>query len=446
MKKSLTYISLLIAMLSANSLHVFAEREGADKIIDKLKIELQNAKSARDSVRILYNIYDLSDLEGRVNTSWLLYETAVHADDDAAQQDMLRILSGFYSHNDTVISDLHRRASLISNPEARKATQTYISNQHFLKMSNTPGNEIYETALLDSISNSHDLMSSDKYDKLSLLYQLIIYLGTNSEGALFNEIFEKYERMIDELPMSDYPLKNQYMLTASEINSRYKEYRKSIYYEVKLLEICDKLQQKHIKNKHIYRNYDVAKFRCFERILRSFKNLSPQQLEAVHDSMQYYYNKNNDVVRHAEKTKQMDALYLFASKRYKEAIPALKQALEWNMLSDYQRVNIYDYIAEAAKAIGDTKTQIWGMENARRELSKLDSIRRETAIREIEIRDYFKDKPIFFEAETVKQQDKQKVEKLHDNILMVITSAIAILLLIYMVLYFRLRNKIANHR
>lgn len=416
-----------------------------DSLVANLKSDLKDARTARDSVRILYNIFDLSNLQQMADISWTLYETAVRADDQAAQLDMLRNMGSFYVYNDSVISELLNKASHIQNLQARKATQTFITNQYFSKMKGNPGNRDYELAMLDSINGSHDPMSTDKYDKLSLLYQLLVFLGPNSEGALFNDIFNKYEKLVDELPMGDYPLKNQYLIFASSIYTRYKQYQKAIYCEFKLLDISDKLQQRNIKRNRIYRSYDVVKYRCFERIMCNFPALAHAQIESVHDSMQYYYNRSSRVRAYANKTNLKDALYLYATKQYAKAIPELKQALNSRELSEYQKVTLYDYLAIAAKATGDTNTQIWAMEEARKQINMLDSVRRNTATREIEIRDYFKDKPIFYEVDLEKQKADETAET-QKIIMMIVSSLVALLLVVFMIMYFKLRTSKGRRR
>lgn len=438
------YLTLLFSVFFSAT----AAEEDTEEILENLNIELSGARTARDSVRILYNIFDISDTRSKAETAWVLYDVACRAEDLPAQLDMLRNLAVFYVRSDSTITELIKKTALIPNKDARNSTRAFISNQYFSKMSHMSDRKDYGRLLLDSINKSHNIMDNDRYDKLSLLHQLILFLGSDYDGAIFNDFFRKYKKMVEDLPLGDYPIKNQYLLTMSDIYTRHKQPEKAIDCELQLLDISDKLTQKNLKKQRKYINYDVVKFRCFERILVNFKALSPQQIEAVHDSMEYYYRKNPNVRTYAAKSNMMDAIYLYVTKRYREAIPALTKVLDFNFLPDYQRLNIYDYIAESAKAIGDTRTQIMAMEKARAQITHLDSMRRETVFREASLKEYLENKPIFLETETVKEP-APAVDALRQfqSQLIIVSSVVAILLVIYMILYLRarLRQPVRKH-
>ena len=174
-----------------------------EKAAEKYEKQLQTTTSANDSVRILYYLFDLSDRRGQIKLAWQLYHTAGRAENVTAQLDMLRNLGTFYANNDSVIAQLIEYTEAIPNEVARSATKTFILNQQISRKSRQPDDTMLQRMLLDSIRHSHNLGGNDIYDKISLLYQIIQYLGVDADGVLFKECLDRYAELMEELPNSD---------------------------------------------------------------------------------------------------------------------------------------------------------------------------------------------------------------------------------------------------
>lgn len=418
-------------------------KPGKQTLIEKYTDQLKTTTSARDSLRILYYIFDLSDRRGQMKYAWDIYYTAGRAENINAQLDMLRNLANFYAKNDTVIGQLLRMTDEVSNDEARAATRTYIINQQINRKSRNPNDTELQTMLLDSITKSHNLEGKDIYDKLSLLYQIIQYLGVDADGVLFKECLDAYSNLIEDLPASDYPLKNQFYTTAAMVHSRMNgNAAKAIEYDKKLLEIIEQLQQMYIKKNRKFRNYDTNKFISYRRMMGNYQALSKEEIESLHDSIQALHDRNSDVQKTMDKEGQAFAFYYMATKDYEHAIPALSGLLSNPDMSAYQKQKYNSMLIEAAKAVNDQKTYINAMEQFIIYSKEIDSLRKITMKREIMLRDSIINAPLLYKdthAPTthLTNRDHKKLEQT----LIVVASALAILLIIYMILYIRLRQK-----
>lgn len=430
-------------LLFAMAIPVSANNKAAKKqLIDKYSKQLLTATSARDSVRILYYLFDLSDRKGQVKYAWDIYHTAGRAENVTAQLDMLRNLGTFYANNDSVVLYLMKLTDKIQNSEARAATKTYILNQHINRKSRHPEDTELQTLLLDSIKQSHDYDGHDIYDKISLLYQIIQYLGVNADGVLFKECLDRYAELMDALPASDYPLKNQFYTTAAMIHSRMNgNPEKAIQFDRKLLEIIEQLQQMYIKKNRKFRNYDTNKFISYRRMMSNYQALTNEEIQEIHDSLQMLYDRDPDVRRTMEQEGQAFAFYYMATKNYEAAIPALKGILKNPDMSAYQKQKYNSMLIEAAKEIDDKQTYISSMENYIIYSKQIDSLRKSTMKREIMLRDSVLPTPLLYKEPSQVQKrsynDRRKTEKT----LIAVSSVLAVLLIVYMMLYFRLRQK-----
>ena len=201
---SLAVASALAAGATANAM----DNASRQRLYQEYASKLEGAGSARDSLRILYNMFDLSSRQGQLKHSWDILHTAVNAEDINAQLDMLRTLATFNAGNDSIIDLLLKRADGIHNKAARESTRTYILNQFFARKNRQVNNPEIQAVLLDSITKSHDLKGHDIYDELSVIYQIIQFLGVDAEGVLFRQSLDTYETLIGQLTMADFPLKH----------------------------------------------------------------------------------------------------------------------------------------------------------------------------------------------------------------------------------------------
>lgn len=442
MKKINIIIFVLLMLVAAFSASA-QQKPGKQTLIEKYTNQLKTTTSARDSLRILYYIFDLSDRRGQMKYAWDIYYTAERAANVNAQLDMLRNLANFYAKNDSVIEQLLRLTNQISNEEARSATKTYIINQQLNRRSRNPNDTDLQTMLLDSITKSHDLEGKDIYDKLSILYQIIQYLGVDADGVLFKECLDAYGNLIEDLPASDYPLKNQFYTTAAMIHSRMNgNPAKAIEYDKKLLEIIDQLQQMYVKKNRKFRNYDTNKFISYRRMMGNYKALSPEEIESVHDSLQALHDRNPDVRKTMDKEGQAFAFYYMAKKDYGNAIQALTGLLKNSEMSVYQKQKYNAMLIEAAKAINDQQTYIAAMEQYIHFSKDIDSLRKITMKREIMLRDSIIYAPLLYKdsAQPIKHITNREHIKIEQT-LTIVASALAILLIIYIVLYIKLRQK-----
>lgn len=439
--KTLKILStILIAFITCGSIQA-ENKSGKAFLIEKYKKQLTATTNAVDSVRRLYSLFDLSDRQGQLQYAWQLYETAGRARDLPAQMDMLKNLAVFYQSNDSVIDHLMNLADKITNEEAKSATKTFIFNQRLNRKRRMPSDKYIQTILLDSITKSHDLKGQDIYDRISLLYQIIQYLGVDADGVLFNECLNRYAELIEALPASDYALKNQFYTTAAMIHSRLNgNPAKAIRYDRQLLQIIEQLQQMYKRKNRKFRNYDTNKFISYRRMLSNYEALSKDEIETIYDSIQALYNRDSDVKKTVDKNGQAYVFYYMATKDYEKAIPALRGFLQNNDLSPYQRQKYNSMLMEASKAINDKESYHTSMEYFIKYSREIDSLRKITMKRETLLRDSLFNTPLFYD-DSITEGHMYETEGSAEKTLLILSAVLAVLLIVYATLYLKLRMR-----
>lgn len=413
-------------------------------LYEKYQAELSTTTSAHDSIRILYNMFDLSARKGQLKHGWEILDLSERAGDMNAKTDMIRTLGTFYPSNDSVMNLLLRKTESLPNKESRASTKTYLLNQYFARKSRHVNNPELQKMLLDSITRSHDLKGDDIYDELSVIYQIIMFLGVDADGVLFRQSIKTYEELLERLPMSDYPLKSQFNTTDAMIHSRLDgDPRKAVEADLRMLDLIGMLEDMYQKQNRKYRNYDVNKFISYRRILSNYEALKPEEIELVHDSLLAICSRDEDVKATIIKDGHPSGFYYMAVRDYKKAVPILKTMFSSHYLSAYQRQKYYRMLMTASKNIGDQDTYIEAIEHYIKSTKEIDSIKTHSIRMEALLRDSILPTPLLRDV-AEKQRHTAGQTSRNDIPLIIITGVLALLLITYMTLYIRLHLRISN--
>lgn len=249
---------------------------------------------------------------------------------------------------------------------------------------------------------------------------------------------------MDQLPMSDYPLKSQFNTTAAIIQSRLNgDPKKAVKYDRNLLDIISKLQEMYHKQNRNFRNYDVNKFISYRRMLSNYQGLSAKELEEIHDSILLLCDRDTDIKRTIKADGHPSGFYYMAIKDYKKAIPMLKDMMDGPYLTSYQRQKYNAMIMEAAKEVGDKETYVDAMEDFIQCIMEIDSIKSRSIDREILVRDSILPTPLL-ERVVNHKKSKAASHSRTEKTFILLSAALALLLITYMFLYFRLRLKLST--
>lgn len=438
--KPIKYLILpLLLLASALPSHANSNKE---LLIKKFQKQLSRTTNARDSLRILYDIFDLSDRKGQNEIAWQIYDTSGRAADETSQANILRQLAVFNFRNDSIVNVLIGHADKISNDERRDATRTFIYNQRLSTINSRDAMKYLTIALTDANGKRKKVEDLTIYDKICILHHILHYLGTNAHGVLFKEIMEKYQELIESLPSSDYPLKNQFYTTAAIINSKYgADPAKAVESDLHLLKIIETLEEFYRNKNRIYRNYDPQKFICYRRILSNYPDLTQEEVQMTYDSVMAIYERDYDVHNTMERESQSQAYYYMAMKDYAKAIPALRKYLEYKKQDPpYQHLKQYKMLLDATKDAGDIAGYNYAMEKYIRAKDQLDSIHDEVVDKEIILRDSLTDTSIFTDVsadEEMKRHSRPHVPVSY----YIISSLLTILLCVFVTLYMKLRMR-----
>ena len=116
-------IFLFISSLMPSVIHAFDRTT----TINSLKNDLAEASNAKDSITILYDIFDLETSLHRNQTGEMLYNTALASGNMPVAFDMLRQLTSTNTTNDSITGLMLNRAKNLPVSEDQRQTILFIS-------------------------------------------------------------------------------------------------------------------------------------------------------------------------------------------------------------------------------------------------------------------------------------------------------------------------------
>lgn len=137
-----TNIFVLIFSLLTFAGTVYARKYNPAVVLPQLNQQLSKAKTPKDSVKILYDIYDLSSRKDKITVGRMLYDVAGRAKDENAQLDIMRLNSNLYNTDDQ-FERLQKQVKTFPKSEEQRETEL------FLKMRSLS----YSTRRLDSTAH-----------------------------------------------------------------------------------------------------------------------------------------------------------------------------------------------------------------------------------------------------------------------------------------------------
>lgn len=231
-KHLLTTLLTLVACVAAG-----ASRHNPDVELPRLQTQLRIAGTSSDSVKILYDMYDLQPRAQRLGTGKEIFRVAGNAGDVSAQLDAVRLNSNLYNQE----ADFARLQSLVSGlPKSQERDETLL----FLKLkdlSYASRRPVKEGA--DPVSdvihklNTTPMAKQNPTQRLLNLYTLTAYMRNVPGSKLLVSYMDSLMMMVDGKDYKLYALRNMIYSEASNIYTDAGQEKKAVEADRKLLEV-----------------------------------------------------------------------------------------------------------------------------------------------------------------------------------------------------------------
>jgi signal transduction histidine kinase len=332
-------------------------REEQSRLRAGLEAELTAATSARDSLKIYYNLFDLGPRYRTKQLVFPIYDLAVCMGDEEAELDMLRHCANLYQDSTAVMDHCLAlaRAKAASGDALAKETLLFVKIMYTVcnighgVTIDAPIEEYLNNLIARYISNP----PTDPYEKFEVIFTLCAYMGNLGEGPALENYTEKLQEAMDELPLTTGAVRNAVYSRNAVSFTNFGLFRQALDSDRSLLRIIDSMEVQYARQGRIYRNYDTSRYNIYRRMLANSAGLRRPEVERLWNEIQEIASRNGDVEYDLRTDRRAEIYYLMATEQYEKAVPMILNRVLNNSRPLPYREMIYNDLITAAERIGD---------------------------------------------------------------------------------------------
>lgn len=379
-----THTLVTIFALLASSGIATARKYNPEAVLPQLHQQLAQAASPQDSVKILYDIYDISPRRDKIAVGRTLYDVAGRAKDVNAQLDIMRLNSNLYN-NESELDRLHMQTRKFTPTQEQRETELFLKMRKLSYASRQPDKEMPMD--ITQIINRLDLTPDDQMDNIDRLlniYTVAAYMRNVPDSKLLEQYVDSMVHMVNNGNYRLYALRNIIYSEAANIYSDAGQTRKAVEANRKMLEVIDGLEQKYLKAGRKYRDYDVSRYIVYRRMLRNYKALTPNEVDRYYNSILKLAETNPDIEADLKTNRTPHAFYYMAHGHYAKTIPLLKEAINDGYAYPVKR-QLHIMLQKAARETGDSATLLKSLADLNNLTDSLENSNLADRYRELQI-------------------------------------------------------------
>lgn len=443
--KRVSHILAICTLLLCTSAGAFAAP--ADDEDDSLRIKaeyaakerqrLALATTAKDSIDILYNIFDLTNYSDRMDNIKAIYDVARRSGNEKVQLDMLRhwANAGAAMKDESIGREALMLVDKLPESEDQRQTRTFIRAS--IATTRIPVSEAERSTMtINMLRNlSQKPIGTNPYDDIVRLFGMIHLMAGQTQGMLIESYLDQLNDAIEKLPhTNNTALLNKFYTLAATTYWRNDEANKSLAADRKLLETIDRMQREYKAKGRIYRNLDVNRYVVMRRMMRNYNHLRPEEVDSLNAAMRQLAAGDPDIHHDYYAVSPLGlAVSYIKQGKYDLALPLVKQLAD-RAVDVYNRRYYMSLLSDVAARVGDeelSRKADYAYITALEEYIKYKSSER---IRELQI---------VYDINNIKRQSTIENLEHQRQIALITTVALIVVLLMFVpmvILYVRFRK------
>lgn len=435
-------ISVLSLLVSGIAAAKSMPRNQAEKntAIEKSRIELASVDSPEDSIKILYDIFDLSTRKESIPVARQIYQTAEREDNREVMLDIARQLSSFFTQ-DNELDKIIMAVSKLPTSKEQKETILYLRLRKIAVKARYESEENRVKAISETLASVDDNKLSE-HARIERLFKICQYLSNYAKGDMLVEYLDRLNALMKKSDIELDALYSQYYTASANIYTATENHDKAIEIDKELLKIIDNLEKSYKAKGREYRNYDINRYIIYRRMLSNFKALSVDEVNDIYEKILEIVARNSDVAEDFAKNKRSLIAYYLKNQKFKEALPFLRAQIKIEDSLPLKRQLIQDY-KDAATTIGDKNAELEAVNMYNDILSGLNELQSEAKYNELRIR-YDVNRLRARNALLELQKKEEAVAQTRNIMTFVIIGWVIFAILLFIMLYYWSKYKSAS--
>lgn len=419
-------------------------------LTDSVEHRLASSTTAIDSLRLMYDLFDLAKRSKQFDRGMDVYRMATRMKSNPARLSILRQMTNVTDNNDSLLQIVLREVMRIPDSDEQKATELFvrmfITNANAIAATENERQRhltevIKQHAELD---NSQIITDDDLYNRIDRINTICAYLAQMSQGELLTSYLDEFGRLIRRLPKQLDAIENLYYSQMASTYSYTGDMEKAVEADRHLIRGFQRMRNKYIREGRTFRNYNVNIHHCYRRMLSNYPALTPEEVEKYYKANMDLVAIDPDVAEEFYAKKRSEIYYLMATKQYKKALDVMLEERYKAYRSEHP-IRLLKMMMEAAKATGNNKVYL---ETAQEYIGVLEDYvesRYHERYRELQIM-YDVNRLKSANAELEASQSKA-MSAYHRNILIIAIIGIVLLLVlvVFLIVMYRRAVRLSNH-
>lgn len=349
--------------------------------------ELAKARTTTDSLKILTNIFDAGTADERLKVIYDYFDVAVRAGDYTAQLDAVRNLANIgASMND--VSLANRALEMMKNiPDSEDRRQTVIFVQASRANAESfPGEEERDNYTRQMLKTIAELPADiNIHEKVGRLFTLVVLLSHQTQGELLSQYLDDLDVSLNKLEQMPFNyLRSLYNYVAAEAYWHNDERLKSIRTDRNQLLNLNRMENYTVGQGRTYRNYDLARYLCLERIARNYSDLSDTEFNDVIRQINEIIARDVRIAGLYKDNKLLKIGMLVHAGNYSEALPLAKELAD-SAKDMYEKRHFSRQLIEIADSAGNTQAKLEAEINNSHLLEEFVNYKANERVRELQL-------------------------------------------------------------
>ena len=439
--KRIYFLLIISICLLCQSQVAFCE----DQVVaDSLLSQMKYRKTAEDSLKLYYDVFDASVLSKKLPVGKKILELAHRTNDQRALLDFIPQVTSVGVSDSATVAEMMRYADLLEDPMARKTVKVFIKVKKATEEASYIPESDLSAALIKYARERSQAGKGDFYDDMSALWKVLVFLGNRNQGNLYLEYLTRLEDMMDQVPPECVYLLNQFYTTAANVHTRNGNPAKAIEMDRKLLGVIATLEKRYKDMGRTYRDYTRHYYVCYRRMLGNYKALSLEEVKDLYTKCAMLAEKNEDVSRDFYEKGTPTIFRMMAEQDYVSAVPKIKQALKTER-SKNMRGRLLRMLVTAADSINDETTLLTALRDYSQFLKTTLDAQSEEAYQELQIR--YDINKLKAERDTLESEKRDVEQATRQRVIAVSLIGLLVLAIVMMYLYrsnFSLKKRMRN--
>ena len=346
--KYILYIPLLCFTLSSHAIPA--------RLLDSLNNELTIAPTPRDSIAVLFNIFDVAPRAQHVEILEQIYKLGKSQGDELTQLTAIRHLSNRASRNDNLYDDYLQRLYNISPSSEQQITKLFVKIKRNTQNARSATDSLSQERIRELMHQADMSNDATAFKQIEVLFTLCAYLEQFASGELLSEYMDQLGEALKQIEIPHEQIQNLYLSQRAITFTAMGDHAQAIAADKQLLEQFEHLLKRYRLKGRSLRNLSYNKYISYYRLLSNYKGLTNDEISLYYDKLKELADDDPVLTDNFYDKRLPDAYYLMSQKRYSEALPILIKELD-NEKNQYrppylERL-IINLVIEASQATGN---------------------------------------------------------------------------------------------